>query len=126
MRFIQRPEFHQTVVAELDFCQEAANARRCKEMLSTTPLVAKGSLAHLQEILWRNHKGAPRAIIPEIIQDLTTSKLLVSSFPYCIGYVLFLKKDISYIVSSFEHHRVNFLTRPCRLKRESRLQIKRL
>lgn len=74
----QSPEFHQTVVAELDFRQEAENARRCKQMLSDSTLIARGSLAHLNELLWRNHKAAPRAIIPEIIQDLTTSKLLVS------------------------------------------------
>ncbi len=71
------PEFHQTITAELDFTQEAINARRCSKMLDGLDLSTGLSLWHF--FSWR-HSRSPKAIIPTSINELTTDKMLTMTY----------------------------------------------
>lgn len=70
------PEFHKTIVAELDFTQEALNSERCNRMVGGSRLSIGTSFSSL----FRSNESLPKVIIPKPISELTTSRLLTMSF----------------------------------------------
>lgn len=72
-----RPEFHQTITAELDFTQEATNAVRCSKMLRGVDLSSGFSLFNFFG-WWQGR--SPTAIVPTPITELTTDKMLTMTF----------------------------------------------
>jgi len=75
------PEFHKTIIAELDFTQEARNAERAKRMLKGVPLSTNISL--LQTLVYTITGSTPKppeTIVPNTFSHLTTSKMLTMSF----------------------------------------------
>lgn len=76
-----RPEFHQTITAELDFTQEAKNAERAKRMLNGVPLSTNTSLlGMLFDTFTSFSSKPPETIVPSTIGHLTTPKMLTMSF----------------------------------------------
>ena len=74
---LDRPEFHQTITAELDFTQEAKNAVRCSTMLRGVELSSGISLFNF--FGWGQTRP-PTTIVPTPIPELTTDKMLTMTF----------------------------------------------
>ena len=72
-----RPEFHQTIAAELDFTQEARNMERVYHMIHGKTLTYHLRDAFLNR---RRRYSPPNVIIPTPIHELTTPKLLTMTF----------------------------------------------
>lgn len=76
-----RPEFYQTITAELDFTQEARNAERAKRMLNGVPLTTNTSLlGMLFDTFTSFASKPPKTIVPSTFEHLTTPKMLTMSF----------------------------------------------